>query len=69
MRDTGSGIAPDLVPQLFEPFVVGRPGGVGLGLPIASRIVEQHGGAIEVESEPGRGSVFTVVLPLRAAPR
>ena len=69
VRDTGSGIAPDLVPQLFEPFVVGRPGGVGLGLPIASRIVEQHGGAIEVESAPGRGSVFTIVLPLRAAPR
>lgn len=69
VRDTGSGIAPELVPHLFEPFVVGRPGGVGLGLPIASRIVEQHGGRIEVESERGRGSAFTVVLPLRAAPR
>jgi signal transduction histidine kinase len=69
VRDTGSGIAPDLQPHLFEPFVVGRPGGVGLGLPIASRIVEQHGGRIEVESELGRGSVFTVVLPLRAVPR
>jgi signal transduction histidine kinase len=69
VRDNGSGIAPDLVPHLFEPFVVGRPGGVGLGLPIASRIVEQHGGRIEVESELGRGSVFTVVLPARSAPR
>jgi signal transduction histidine kinase len=69
VRDTGSGIAPDLVPHLFEPFVIGRPGGVGLGLAIASRIVEQHGGGIEVESELGRGSVFTIVLPARAAPR
>jgi two-component system, NtrC family, sensor histidine kinase HydH len=69
VRDTGSGIAPELRPHLFEPFVVGRPGGVGLGLPIASRIVEQHGGRIEVESTPGRGSVFTVVLPGATAPR
>ena len=69
VRDDGSGIAPELLPHLFEPFVVGRAGGVGLGLPIAFRIVEQHGGRIEVESEPGRGSVFTVVLPGRASPR
>lgn len=69
VRDTGSGIAPDLRPHLFEPFVSGRPGGVGLGLPIASRIVEQHGGRIEVETELGRGSVFTIALPGHVAPR
>ncbi len=69
VRDDGSGIAPELRSQLFQPFVVGRPGGVGLGLPIAARIVEQHGGWIEVVSEPGRGSVFTVVLPQRSEPR
>ncbi len=69
VRDTGIGIAPELVPHLFEPFVVGRPGGVGLGLPIASRIVEQHGGRIEVESQSGRGSEFTIVLPQTPQPR
>jgi signal transduction histidine kinase len=69
VRDNGSGITPELAPRLFEPFVFGRPGGVGLGLPIASRIVEQHGGRIELESELGKGSVFTIVLPARDASR
>jgi two-component system sensor histidine kinase HydH len=63
VRDTGEGIAPDLRPRLFEPFVSGRPGGTGLGLSIARRIVEGHGGRIEVETSAGHGSTFTVVLP------
>ncbi len=69
VRDTGSGIAPGLRPHLFEPFVSGRPGGVGLGLAIAARIVERHGGRIEVDTELGRGSVFTIVLPAVAGSR
>ncbi len=67
VRDTGPGIAPDILPHLFERFYRGeasRSGrGVGLGLAIAKELVKAQGGAIYVESVPGQGSVFTVVLP------
>jgi signal transduction histidine kinase len=64
--DTGSGIAPDVLPRIFEPFFTTKAAGkgTGLGLAIAARIVEEHGGAISVESEPGRGTTFTVRLPV-----
>jgi signal transduction histidine kinase len=66
VRDSGKGIAPEDLPHIFEPFFttkeVGK--GTGLGLPISFGIVEKHGGRIEVESEKGRGSTFTVVLPV-----
>lgn len=65
--DTGPGITAEDMPRLFEPFFRGRlqrsiPG-TGLGLPIAKRIAEEHGGRIEVESTPGKGSMFRVFLP------
>ncbi len=63
--DTGQGIAPEALPRVFDPFFSTRPKGSGLGLPTTRRIVESHGGAIAVESEPGRGSKFTIRLPLR----
>jgi len=67
VRDDGTGIAPDLLPQIFEPFLTTKEsGGVGLGLAIAHGIVERHGGRIEVESELGRGTKFTIHLPLEA---
>ena len=69
VRDTGIGMEPETVTRIFEQFYRGSTEsqyeGNGLGLPLARRIAELHGGSIAVESEPGRGSTFTVTLPLR----
>ena len=69
VRDDGAGIAPDVLPQIFEPFLTTKETGrgVGLGLAISRGIVERHSGRIEVESELGRGTTFTVTLPSQAA--
>ncbi|MBI3977728.1 MAG: HAMP domain-containing histidine kinase [Chloroflexi bacterium] len=72
VADTGPGIPPEYLPRIFDRYYRVQPtggnghrlGGVGLGLAIARAIAEAHGGAIEVESAPGRGSTFTVRLPL-----
>jgi signal transduction histidine kinase len=62
VRDDGSGIAPGDLPLIFDPFFTRRSvgEGTGLGLSVAQGIVAEHGGRIEVESEPGRGSVFQI---------
>lgn len=65
--DSGGGVDPEIAPSLFEPFQTTKPEGLGLGLFISRSIVEDHGGRIEVESEPGRGSTFRVWLPLDQA--
>lgn len=71
VADTGPGIAPEDLRHIFERFYRGdksrarATGGAGIGLTIVKHIVERHSGRIEVESTPGRGSMFTVVLPLR----
>jgi two-component system, NtrC family, sensor histidine kinase HydH len=62
--DRGAGIDPKNLESIFNPFFTTKPQGVGLGLAIVSKIVDQHGGKIAVESEPGKGSVFHVLLPL-----
>jgi two-component system NtrC family sensor kinase len=63
--DTGHGIAPEHRDRIFEPFYTTREQGTGLGLSISYNIVQQHGGRIEVESQPGQGTVFAVILPIR----
>ncbi len=64
--DTGHGIAAEHMKHIFEPFYTTRPNGSGLGLSVSYNIVRQHGGRIEVESTPGRGAIFTVVLPVES---
>jgi len=67
VADSGKGIAPDVLPKIFDPFFstkeIGK--GTGLGLSISFKIVEQHGGRISVESQPGKGTRFTVWLPAK----
>jgi two-component system NtrC family sensor kinase len=63
IQDTGIGIPDDIRARLFEPFFTNKPNGTGLGLSISAHIVTQHNGQIEVESSPGQGSTFRVVLP------
>jgi len=62
--DRGEGIEPHLIETIFNPFFTTKADGVGLGLAICSKIVDRHGGKIAVESEPGKGSVFRVYLPM-----
>jgi len=67
VADNGPGISPELAPTLFEPFVGARPGGSGLGLAVARRVAERHGGALALESKPGaRGATFSLYLPRRS---
>lgn len=68
VRDDGSGIPPEILPRIFEPFLTTKETGrgVGLGLAISHSILERHCGAIEVHSELGRGTTFSVTLPWEA---
>jgi len=63
VRDTGPGIPEPALARIFKPFHTTKPQGTGLGLAIADRIVKAHGGRIEVDSRPGEGTSFTVLLP------
>ncbi len=75
VRDEGLGISVERLGKIFEPFESAEPdwasnkGGMGLGLTVSKRIIEAHDGHISVESSPGNGSKFTVVLPIRPTPR
>jgi PAS domain S-box-containing protein len=64
VEDRGAGIAAEHLKTVFEPFFTTKPGGTGLGLYISHDIVKRHGGSLTVRSEPGRGTVFTLSLPL-----
>jgi PAS domain S-box-containing protein len=65
VTDTGTGVPPDTVKKIFLPFFTTKDKGVGLGLALVHKIVLSHGGRIEVESAPGKGTTFTVVIPAR----
>jgi signal transduction histidine kinase len=67
IQDTGTGIATENVPHLFEPFFTTKKNGTGLGLAISHRIIQEHHGAIEVQSESNKGSTFSISLPANAA--
>jgi signal transduction histidine kinase len=69
ITDSGPGIAPDVMPRLFEPFYTTKASGTGLGLAIVQRIVEAHHGQVEVRSTQGQGTTFLVLLPLARASR
>jgi signal transduction histidine kinase len=64
VQDDGPGIAPEVQERLFDPFFSTKENGTGLGLSISARIVEAHGGNLQFETEPGRGTIFSVVLPV-----
>ncbi|BDG62316.1 ATP-binding protein [Caldinitratiruptor microaerophilus] len=68
VADNGPGIPADVLPKIWDVFFTTKPGGTGLGLPLVQRIVDQHGGYVDVESSPGSGAVFTIRLPLAARP-
>ncbi|MGD0744602.1 MAG: ATP-binding protein [Verrucomicrobiota bacterium] len=61
--DTGKGIPAEVQKRLFDPFFTTKEGGTGLGLPIAARIVEKHGGELRYQTQPNRGTIFAIVLP------
>jgi signal transduction histidine kinase len=63
VADTGKGIPPEVQQRLFDPFFTTKEGGTGLGLPIAARIVEKHGGRLSYQTARNRGTTFRIVLP------
>ncbi|MBE2258496.1 MAG: PAS domain-containing protein [Candidatus Accumulibacter sp.] len=67
VRDTGSGIAPEIQARVFEPFFTTRGQGTGLGLAIALGVVRAHGGSMKLRSVAGEGSEFVIILPVPAA--
>jgi two-component system, sporulation sensor kinase E len=64
VADSGEGISEDRIQKIFEPYYTTRENGSGLGLTLVFKIVKEHRGEIQVQSEPGRGSAFTIVLPI-----
>lgn len=68
LEDNGQGIPPEVLPHIFEPFYTTKEvgSGTGLGLSISHKVIQDHGGRIAVESTPGRGSKFTLHLPVKA---
>jgi signal transduction histidine kinase len=66
VTDDGEGMAPETLEECFTPFFTTREEGTGLGLPLVRRIVEQHGGSVDVSSRPGDGTTVSMVFPARA---
>ena len=68
IQDDGAGVSPEHLDRLFEPFFTTKAEGTGLGLAITHRIIEEHRGAITVQSTPGKGTTFTIILPVSKSP-
>jgi signal transduction histidine kinase len=66
--DSGVGMSPETLKSIFDPFYTTKANGTGLGLSVSYGIIREHGGRIDVESVPGGGSTFTVVLPCSQPP-
>jgi hypothetical protein len=66
VRDTGSGIPPEILPKIFDPFFTTKPEGTGLGLSISHGIVHDHRGTVDVQSQVGEGTAFTLTFPVDA---
>lgn len=64
VTDHGQGIAPANLPHVFDPYFTTKPDGTGLGLAVTHRVIQDHGGSIRVESTPGQGTTFSVLLPV-----
>jgi PAS domain S-box-containing protein len=69
IADTGSGLRPEQVEKIWEPFYTTKASGSGLGLSVTHRIIREHGGTVDVQSEPGCGTTFMISLPLQSSPR
>jgi signal transduction histidine kinase len=69
IQDSGKGIPDEIQGRIFEPFFSTKEEGIGLGLPIAQRLVQDHNGEMRVESSSGRGTTFTIILPVQAGGR
>src|SRR5262249_34312517 len=69
VRDWGTGIPPELIERLFEPFVTTKPDGLGLGLSISQTIVAAHGGRLWAENNTGGGATLRCLLPPRPPPQ
>jgi two-component system sensor histidine kinase HydH len=67
VEDTGIGIPEENLSKIFQPLFTTKPKGQGLGLSVCKRLVEAHGGSITVKSEVGRGTTFTIEIPLEKA--
>lgn len=65
IRDNGTGIAPENIQRIFQPYFTTKPNGTGLGLMIVQRIVREHGGQLELDTAPGRGTTVRIHLPLQ----
>ena len=69
VRDTGCGIPPEKIGKIFDLFYTSKAQGTGLGLAVAKKFTEAHGGTISVRSGPGDGATFRVAFPTRPAPQ
>ncbi len=68
VADTGAGMPPEVLARVSEPFFTTKSSGTGLGLSVSYTIIREHGGTVHAESNPGRGTTFTVILPVMADP-